>query len=370
MKRGLGLVILSGCSLYFGSDHHAQDDSPFPEPPDGGRWSPDGASWDAEGIPDGLLPVAPSAGEFMWQGVQEHFKANGVDCHGQVTVAASDHAVCYVGADDDVHCSGSTYTQSYGTGFTALGKTGVDQIILTMTYDSQDGNSICVHERNQTIECFGANNDWGQFGDGTFDNASTWTTFGTGHAWKRFTSMSQIACAIDDANAVYCAGYGFGSTPVPVGNGSTVYVGNSGVPQIDDPTVMRAGSHSSYCLVEASGLDCIESWPNNLTGVAGHVVDGTTMNAGGTGPSPSCNLDDLGNVHCSVSLITERQFSARPNVALAGSFYTDTHCAVGNDGSLWCRSSNRQHELGSNIMVSPYYDTQVQPPGSVKVTCN
>ena len=48
----------------------------------------------------------------------------------------------------------------------------------------------------------------------------------------------------------------------------------------------------------------------------------------------------------------------------------DTHCAVGNDGSLWCRSSNRWNELGAGVTVSPYFDTQVRPPGSVKVTCN
>ena len=89
---------------------------------------------------------------------------------------------------------------------------------------------------------------------------------------------------------------------------------------------------------------------------------------GAPGDNPTCNLDDAGNVHCTVSEITERQFSARPNVALAGSYYTDTHCAVGNDGSLWCRSSNHWNELG-NIAISPLVDTQVQPPGSVKLTC-
>jgi hypothetical protein len=41
---------------------------------------PDAAiPYDAEIIPDGLLPVAPSAGEFMWQSLQEHFKTNGLD---------------------------------------------------------------------------------------------------------------------------------------------------------------------------------------------------------------------------------------------------------------------------------------------------
>jgi hypothetical protein len=304
----------------------------------------------------------------MWQGVQEHFKTNGVDCHGQVTVAVSDHAVCYVGADDDVHCSGSTYTQSYGSSFPGLGKTGVDQILLAMTYNSANGNSICVHERNHTIECLGANNDWGNFGNGSIANSATWTPFGTGHTWKRLTGFAQIYCGVDDTNTVYCAGYGFGATPVSVGTATSVYVDVTGVPHLDDSTVLRAGSSSSYCSVEPSGLVCYGQ--RIVTGGAGHVVDGSEMNSGPDPMStPACNLDDAGNVHCTVSEITERQFSARPNVAFAGSFYTDTHCAVGNDGSLWCRSSNHWNELGT-ISISPLVDTQVQPPGSVKVTCN
>jgi hypothetical protein len=222
-----------------------------------------------------------------------------------------------------------------------------------------------VHERAGGIECFGANNDWGNFGNGTTANADTWTSFGPNHLWKRFTTFAQIACAVDDANAVFCAGSeGYGATPVQVGTGSSVYITTFGAIRIDDTTVWRAGSMASYCLVEPTGLLCSEGSPNNLTGAAGHVVDGSEMNG------PACNLDDTGAVHCSISEITERQFSARPNVAFAGSFYTDTHCAVGNDGSLWCRSSNHWNELGAGVMVSPYYDTQVQPPGSVKVACN
>jgi hypothetical protein len=382
MKHGLGLVLLcAGCSLYFPSNP-GHDDAPPPDArhiwPDTGWLSPDasqqdsGVPPDAEIIPEGLLPVAPSAGEFMWQSLQEHFKTNGVDCHGQVTLAVSDHAVCYVGADDDLHCSGSTYTQNYGSGFPGLGKLGVDQIALASTINEQNGNSICVHERAGGIECFGANNDWGNFGNGTTANAETWTSFGPNHVWKRFMAFAQIACAIDDANGVFCAGSeGYGATPVQVGTGSSVYITNFGTIRIDDTTVWRAGSMASYCLVEPAGLMCSETTPYGLTGTAGHVVDGSVMN-GGDSPTvyPACNLDDTGSVHCSVFEITERQFSARPNVAFAGSLYTDTHCAVGNDGSLWCRSSNRSNELGAGVMVSPYYDTQVQPPGSVKVTCN
>lgn len=308
----------------------------------------------------------------MWQGVQEHFKANGVDCHGQVTLAVSDHAVCYVGADDDVHCSGATYTRHYGN-FTNLGKPGVDQILLTSTYNSADGNSICVHERNHTIECFGANNDWGNFGNGTTLNANTWTAYGPGHAWKRMYSFAQATCALDDTNTAYCAGEAntnYGSTPVVVGTGSTIWMTSFGEIHLDDPDVWRAGGASSYCTVQSGGLACTD--PFTTTGGAGHVVDGSVMSCnsqGGPGENPACNLDDAGNVHCSVAEITERQLTARPNLAFAGSLYTDTHCAVGNDGSLWCRSSNRWGELGSAV-TSPYHDTEVAPPGSVKVKCN
>jgi hypothetical protein len=379
MKLGLGLVLLgAGCNLYFASNpgHDDAPPPPVPHPPDAAWPSADGARLDsqvppdAEIIPDGLLPVAPTAGEFMWQSLQEHFKSNGVDCHGQVTLAVSDHAVCYVGVDDDLHCSGSTYTQSYGTGFPGLGKLGVDQIALASTYNEQNGNSICVHERAGGIECFGANNDWGNFGNGTTANANTWTSFGSDHVWKRFTTFAQIACAIDDANAVFCTGSeGYGATPVQVGTGSSVYITTFGAIRIDDATVWRAGPMSSYCLVEPTGLKCSDQ--SLSTGTSGRVVDGSEMSGGDSpGAYPACNLDDTGTVHCSVFEITERQFSARPNVAFAGSIYTDTHCAVGNDGSLWCRSSNRRNELGAGVTVSPYFDTQVLPPGSVKVTCN
>ncbi len=377
MRAGLGLVIafVSGCNLYFGS---GQDDSPPPPGPPGPPVETPDAGTMPPPPPDapvyaGLVPVAPSATEFMWPSLQEHFRRDGVDCHGQVTLAVSDRAVCFVGSDDDLHCAGSVYTHDFGPTFAAIGKLGVDQIMLTPTFNAENGNSMCVHERDHTIECFGTNNTWGVFGNGTTDPSDTWTTFGAGHVWTRLGGIIDVRCALDDAGVAYCAGWGLGNTPVAV-DGSTVhsslYLDPAAGIHFDDPMVFRAASGSA-CWVKSAGLNCNAPQADAWSGDPGDVVDGTvSANPFGSGAAPVCRLDPAGAVYCTVAGITEQEFVGHPNVALAGNFYTDTRCAVASNGSLWCRGMNRYGELGIGSSTPVPHEIEVQPPGSVKLTCN
>jgi hypothetical protein len=365
MKTISGLVgVLAGCSLYFPAD---STDAPQKPRHDASLISPDVPP------PGGLLPDPPGPTRFMWPSLQEHFRSSGVECTGQVTLAVGDQVVCYVGVDDDLHCAGNVYTTAFGSSFVAVGKPGVDQITISATVSSATGNSMCIHETSGAIECLGDGNANGAFGNGTTDPSATWTQFGAAHDWARFTATNDAHCALDSTQAVYCAGYEFGITPVEQGSGGehvSVYIDDFGSAHVDDPAVWRA-SNGSPCSVQADGLHCNAPMAESLSGSNG-VVDGTISQApdGPIDPSPVCWLDETGTVSCGVSNISEQEFaSASPIVALAGNFYTDTRCAVSDDGSLWCLGTNAHGELGIGSTTAVTTETMVQPPLSVKAQC-
>ncbi|XYI01261.1 hypothetical protein ACMHYB_16505 [Sorangium sp. So ce1128] len=61
-------------------------------------------------------------------------------------------------------------------------------------------------------------------------------------------------------------------------------------------------------------------------------------------------------------------FTQRPALAIAGNFYTDSLCAVYDDGSISCFGSNDHGQLGvPDAQLTA--EKIVQPPGSVDVSC-
>ena len=56
-------------------------------------------------------------------------------------------------------------------------------------------------------------------------------------------------------------------------------------------------------------------------------------------------------------------------LSIATSPYTDSICAVYEDGSLHCLGSNTNGELGTGNFMPVTTPTMVAPPGSVRVGC-
>ena len=55
---------------------------------------------------------------------------------------------------------------------------------------------------------------------------------------------------------------------------------------------------------------------------------------------------------------------------LAGSFYSDSLCAIYKDGAVWCIGSNRNGKLGTGNNLDLSVETMVAPPGSAHVACD
>jgi len=326
--------------------------------------------------PSGILPDPASAAVFMWPSLQEHFHDSGTPCTGQVTVAVGDRAVCFVGSDDDVHCAGAVYTHSWGPTFVPIGQTGVDQIVFSPTFNSATGNSMCIHKRAGTVWCMGDGNNLGQFGDGTTSPSATFVQFGTSTTLTRVGMDWNTRCVLDSVGNIDCAGYKVSSaTPVrqPGTNHHSFWTAGDGSLVVDDPTVFRQ-SNGSPCEVEADGVHCLAPMAQALSGPGGQIVDATLNQPPGglaMGDMPVCWLEASGSARCAVSGIMATVFtSAPPLVAIATSFYSDSRCGVGNDGSLWCIGTNSHGELGTGTTSPVTTETRVAPPGMVKVTCN
>lgn len=325
--------------------------------------------------PTGILPDVPGPGLFMWPSVQEHFHVNGIPCTGQVTVAVGDRAVCFVGADDDVHCAGAVYTHDWGPTFTAIGVTGVDQIVITPTANSATGNSMCVHKRAGTVWCMGDGNGIGQFGDGTTSPSSTFVQFGSSTTLTRLGMDIDKRCVLDASGNIYCAGYSIGSTPAKQPGTSHVSFWNDsfGNVHIDDPAVFRE-TNGARCQIESDGVHCNDPSVPVVSGPAGAIVDATvSMPVGGLamGSQYVCWLEPNGAASCQINGSVQAAFAgAPPLVAIAGNFYADARCAVASDASLWCIGTNMHGELGTGTTSPVTVETRVAPPGTVKLTCH
>lgn len=330
---------------------------------------------DFEGDPDGgtiqpLTPVAPSAGNFMWQGQQLKFTRGSTSCTGRAVAAMGDQAFCYLAADDTLKCAGQVYTRTFGTSFVAAGQSRVDQVFLSPTFNSATGNAMCVHRTDGTAWCMGDANSHGQFGNGATGAQASFVQWGT------FTDLRSIAtgtwdqiCALNASGQAFCSGYSFGTSPMGVGNATaSLWVDTFGAAHIDDASVLRAATGRTECTVRSTGLVC----SGTTYGTAGAVVDGTRVSV--TSGQGTCWLDTTGTVHCrfeptSGSPTTVQRFASGQVVLLAANLYTDSLCAIYNDASVWCIGSNSQGKLGTADTATLATETMVQPAGSALLTC-
>jgi hypothetical protein len=351
-------------------------------------------SSDVLSAPD-LLPVAPSASRFAWQSLQTDFLLNGTPCTGRVAMSVSDHAVCYENSSDELVCAGFTYMTQYGSTFVPTGQTGVDQVILSATFNSDTGNAVCVHNTSNHVLCFGDGNSWGQFGNGDPSPAATWVQWGGASATfaRIATGTWDQMCALDLAGSVYCSGLYFGTmTMMPMGltfgtspelqpssgPATAVWVDPSGMANIDDSATFRASDGRASCTITVAGLACSEV--NGATfGRAGAVVSGGPTGGSNGDVDEACWNESDGRAWCAIDPSAGNQFiapAATPVFAAAGTilyvstnYYTSNVCAVAADGSLWCFGPNSNGELGTGNTDEVTVATQVQPPGSVFTAC-
>lgn len=318
-------------------------------------------------VSTGLTPAAPTSTRFQWQGQQLHF--NGTSCVGQIAMAVGATAVCYGHTDGTMRCAGRIAQTTFGSAFTSTTERDVDQIFLSRNVDFGRGpaQGLCVHKRNGTVACLGNYNAHGQFGTGTTAPSTTFTQ------WGPHTSLVALAtgtwdqfCALDDLGAVLCAGYGFTTTPAyqPTrSNLARLYVNEFGEARVDDLSVHRVSNSRSACRVNNTGLECSLSMVP--AGTAGQVVDGFRFGPPSPGGDLRCWLDPAGRVYCS----TGPKFPQGQVLAIAADFDSTALCAVTNDGALWCMGSNEEGKLGTGNLTPLQLETQVQPPGSVKLGC-
>jgi hypothetical protein len=265
-----------------------------------------------------------------------------------------------------LHCAGQIGDVLFGPSFTATNTPpSIDQVLISPTANSANGNSICIHSGPVGVWCMGNLNDSGQLGNGSISGSPAFMQ------WMAPAPISRLAtgtwdqiCALDLMGEVWCSGLNFGPIPMPQGPGGhqTLWVATSGAPMADDPTVLRAEAGRSECQVKQMlGLDCGFA----LFGMPGAVVDGTHMQLPPPTLARECWLTSTGSVQCTDAT----RFGHGTVLALAAAPYTTDLCVVYADGSLWCLGSNSFGELGTGDSLPVSAERQVQPPGSVALGC-
>jgi hypothetical protein len=325
------------------------------KPADAGPDTPQDAA-----IPAPVAPAAPTAAMPMYQGTQRAFKTQlGTTCKGRVAASMAGSGFCFLASDDNVKCAGVIGGVNFGMTFGSVGQTGAEQIMV-MFLD----NGMCVTRIDHTVLCMGTNSN--AFGAG-----------GTSATFSRWTAHTDIAaittgtwdqiCGITMGGQVFCGGIGnpnFGNPPVNVGAPAqtSVWVDGSGSAHLSDPNVLRPAESRTECQISA-GLVCSMGGPFGPTN--GTLVMGTSLGANPQNPG-ACWLTSDGTVTCSFG----PRFAPNKVLFLAADFYSDSLCAIYNDGSVWCLGSNGKGKLGTGNTNTLTTETMVAPPGSARVACD
>ncbi|CAN5923567.1 hypothetical protein BH11MYX3_BH11MYX3_42530 [soil metagenome] len=301
-------------------------------------------------------PVAPTLADPAYQGSQRKFTTQlGTTCTGRVAASMGGTGFCFLAADDSVKCAGVIGGVSFGMSFGTTGQANAEQIMVMFGSD----NGMCITKTDHTVWCMGTNTN--AFGPGNLtQNFARWTAH-TDLAAIASGTWDQI-CGITTAGQILCGsavGSSFGIPPTNQGAAgqTSMWVDTSGMVRPSDTTVLRAGESRTSCQVKANGLVCSGTafGPTN-----GSVVMGSTTNSG------TCWLTTDGTVSCS----TGPKFATGKVLYLATDFYSDSMCAIYNDGSVWCVGPNNMGKLGTGNNLTLTTETMVAPAGSAHVACN
>jgi alpha-tubulin suppressor-like RCC1 family protein len=275
-----------------------------------------------------------------------------------------DQAVCYVGSDQELKCAGAVFSSVWGPEFTGTGEMNVDQVMIRPTFNAADGNGMCLLA-DGVVRCMGRNNNNGVYGTGGTADVPTLTLWGTVDDLVRIgTGTWDQICALDSAGDLYCSGYNYGPSPMLQASGiSTFWVSTFGDVLTDDGGVWRVSQARAECQLRATGLAC----GGADYGPPGEIVDGGTVQ-GPMFDEAICWLTMAGDVQCSGAGQIE-YFEEGRVLAIGLNYYTDSLCAVYDDGSLWCIGSNDSGKLGTGDYADVIVETEVQPAGSVRIEC-
>jgi hypothetical protein len=300
-------------------------------------------------------PQAPTAARPMFQGSQTLFATNiGATCSARVAASMAERGFCFLAADDNVKCAGTVGGKQFGANFQLIGQRNATQILL---FTSDKG--MCVTGADHSVVCMASD-------PATFGFPST-TQF---VPWISRTDVAAIGtgtgdqiCGISLAGQVFCGGNGFTNPPSNVGvNGNNrFWIDSFGTVQVNDVVAFRPAEGRGDCSVGTAGLICRDK----TFGPAGGKVVSGTQKAGGPSAS-ACWLTSDGSVNCD----TGPRFEVGKVLLLAQSSYTDSLCAIYNDGSLWCIGSNTLGKFGTGNDLTLASETMVAPPGSAHVACD
>ena len=317
--------------------------------------------------------MAPTTDNQMWQTVQNQYALeSGETCHATVTAALGDQVSCYVATDGELMCAGRVFEYDFGPSFTGTGQMNAEQVLIRPTFNAEDGNGMCIL-REGSAYCVGRNNNNGPYGTGNTDDVAEWTQWGTADDLARIgTGTFDSICALTETGDVLCSGYNFGLSPSVEQSGATwFWLDTFGGLNVDDPTAWRAQQGRTECTIGAAGLEC----PFGLV-LTGELVDGGFV--GGLMEEPHCALDADATVTCTGAFPTT-VFEEGRVLAISYHAYEEAGpamkgpppgvCAVYDDGSLWCIGANATGRMGTGDYEHLFVETQVQPPGSVRVAC-
>jgi hypothetical protein len=312
-------------------------------------------------------------------------------------------------------CAGKVGDTVFGAEFVPAGIDGVVQLLGSPTFGFEDrtASSICALKADGTAWCLGTGGDWGQFrtADGE-EPGGEWTQWGERSDIVELAGWNmQAVCARYADGEADCAGLVCGypdaldpcethMTPLELGTGvHNLWLDGNGRPHVNDTTVFRVGNSVASCVVAAEGLSCdglpeigmiaeqhgAVTTPHGIVvskgAHAGKVVDGNSASMNSV-----CWLTASGKTWC---LEAEEPFDPLPEpapgeelparqyfedvkaLALAVNGYSGQldRCVAANDGSLWCIGGNDAGKLGAGTIAPLLVETQVRPPGSVRVNC-
>jgi hypothetical protein len=329
-----------------------------------------------------MMPGLLGLGDFQPPGVERELRdATGAQCLNNITVALTSDALCFAGWDGEMMCAGSLHGQTLGPNFVPVGLSNVTQILAT---NPARGDTICAVADGKP-KCLGADNAYGQLGDGTTTPRTTWTQWAGTRPdidWL-VTHDFDTVCGMDVTGQVWCTGLGFGSTPIRPfpGTYTSIRIDRNDQVVVDVPEFRRQSATYECFTVD-------ESIPRDLNdtecqygdfGRTAAMVAVSKYEWYTTPSTTSFILEPSGEVTAhymtfpffTSGYLEEDEFFLDYNVLfIAGAVDAEGVCAVYIDGSMSCFGPNTTGRFGTGSYTELYGETQVLPPGSFDVECH